>query len=51
MDSAEDSLLLYGLETGLQLHITELSEPLRELYVTAYSLPSTSDYIYKSSHQ
>ena len=49
MDSAEDSLLLYGLKTGLQLHITELSESLRELYVTAYSLPSTSDYIYKST--
>ena len=42
-----DSLLLYAVETGLQLHITELSEPLRELYVTAYTLPTTSDYIYE----
>ena len=31
----KNPLLLYGLETALQLHITELSEPLRELYVTA----------------
>ena len=42
-----DPLLLYAVETGLQLHITELSEPLRELYVTAYTLPSTADYIYE----
>lgn len=40
-----DPLLLYGLETSLQMHIAELSEPLRELYVTAYTLPTTSDYI------
>lgn len=43
-----DPLLLYGIETSLQMYITELSEPLRELYVTAYSLPSTSEYIYNS---
>lgn len=42
-----DPLLLYATETALQLHITELSEPLRELYVTAYTLPSTSEYIYE----
>ncbi len=42
-----DPLLLYGAETALQMHITELSEPLRELYVTAYSLPSTSEFIYE----
>ena len=40
-----DPLLLYASETALQLHIAELSEPLRELYVTAYTLPSTSLYI------
>ena len=44
----KNPLLLYGLETALQLHITELSEPLRELYVTAYTLPTTSDFIYRS---
>ena len=36
------------METGRQLHIAECSEPLRDLYVTAYSLPSTSDFINRS---
>lgn len=43
---SKDPLLLYGIETTLQLYITEMSEPLRELYVVAYSLKSTSEYIY-----
>ena len=34
----KDPLMLYGIETALQMYITELSEPLRELYVMAYSL-------------
>ena len=33
-----DPLLLYGVETALQIYITELSWQLRELYVMAYSL-------------
>ena len=37
--SSADPLLVYAVET-------ELSEPLRELYVMAYSLPTTSEYIY-----
>ena len=41
----QDPLLFYAVETALQMYITELSEPLRELYVTAYTLPSTSAYI------
>ena len=49
LSGADDPLLLYAVETALQLHIAELSEPLRELYVTAYSLPSTSAYIYRST--
>ncbi len=44
-----EPLMIYCLETALQIHITELSEPLRELYVMAYTLPSTSEYIYKST--
>lgn len=40
-------LRLYAAETAVQLHIAELSEPLRELYVTAYTLPSTSQYIHQ----
>ena len=49
MMPTDDPLLLYALETGLQLHITELSEPLREIYVMAYTLPSTTEYILKST--
>ena len=43
----EDPVLLYAVETSLQLHIAELTEPLRELYVVGYSLPTTSAYIYQ----
>lgn len=42
-----DPALIYGIETALQLHIAELSEALRDLYVTAYSLPTTSDTIFR----
>ena len=45
---SDDPVLFYSIETSLQLYITELSEPLRELYVMAYSLPTTSEYIYGS---
>lgn len=40
-----DPVLLCAAETALQLHIAEISEPLRELYITAYTLPSTTHYI------
>ncbi len=45
----EDPVFLCAVETALQLHIAELTEPLRELYVMAYSLPTTADYLYKST--
>ena len=45
----EDPVFLYAVETALQLHIAELTEPLRELYVVGYSLPTTSTYIYRST--
>lgn len=45
----QDPILMYAAETALQLYITELSEPLRELYVTSYSLSSTSEYLYRST--
>ena len=47
--TARDPVLLYAVETAIQLHIAELTEPLRELYVTAYTLPSTSAYLYRST--
>ena len=46
--ATEDTVLHYAIETALQLCIAEQSKPLRELYVMAYSLPSTSEYIYDS---
>ena len=47
--AAQDPVLLYAVETAIQLHIAELTEPLRKLYVTAYTLPSTSAYLYRST--
>lgn len=46
---AAGPVFLYAVETALQLHIAELSEPLRELYVMAYTLPTTSAYLYRST--
>ena len=43
--AGQHPLLVYATETALQLHIAELSAPLRELYVTAYTLRSTAAYI------
>ena len=45
----QDPVLLYAVETALQLHIAELTEPLRELYVTAYTLSSISAYLYRGT--
>ena len=42
----ENPLLMYAVETTIQLQITELSEELRELYLEAYSLPTTSEIIH-----
>ncbi len=44
----KDPVLLYAVETAVQMYIIELSEPLREMYVAAYSLPSTSEFIMSS---
>ena len=41
-----DPLLIYGVETALQLHICEISDSLRDLYTSAYTLPTTTEYIY-----
>lgn len=47
ISGSNDPMLICAVEAGLELHTAELSEQLRELYVTAYSLPSTSNYIYR----
>lgn len=43
----EDPLMVYAVEISIQMNIAELNESLRDLYVTAYSLPATSEYIYR----
>lgn len=48
---SDDPMVVCAVESALELHTAEMSEPLRELYVTAYSLPSTSLYIYRVMSQ
>ena len=36
----------YAVETAIQLTLTELNESLREIYIEAYTLPDTSEYIH-----
>lgn len=36
----------YAVETCLQLTLTEFNENLREIYIEAYSVPDTAEYIY-----
>ena len=49
MAECEDPLMVYAVETAMQLNIAEQNEALRDLYVTAYSLPNTSEYIYQNT--
>lgn len=44
----EDKILFYAAETTLQLYMAESSEHIRELYVTAYSSPKSSQIIYET---
>ena len=39
----------YAVETSLQITLTELNENLREIYIEAYSIPDTAEYIYLST--
>lgn len=47
ISGSDDPMLICAVEGALEMHTAELSEQLRELYVAAYSLPSTSTYIYR----
>lgn len=44
----EDKILFYAAETTLQLYMAENSEHIRELYSVAYSLPNSSNVIYRT---
>ena len=37
----------YAAETAIQLVLTELNENLRDVYLEAYTVPATADYIYR----
>ena len=37
---------IYAIETAIQLTLTEINENLRDIYIEAYTLPETSEYIY-----
>lgn len=39
-------LYVYAVETAIQLTLTELNENLREIYIEAYSVPETSEFIF-----
>ncbi|MDO4565584.1 MAG: TetR/AcrR family transcriptional regulator [Clostridia bacterium] len=41
--------MVYAVETSIQLAMTETSEHLRDLYVEAYTLPRTANYIYEKT--
>lgn len=43
----EEPLMVYAVETAVQMHIAEMNEQMRDLYVSAYSLPTTSEYIHR----
>ena len=45
-DSKLPPVYAYAVETAIQLTLTEQNENLREIYIEAYSLPDTSEYIY-----
>lgn len=42
---AEHPVLLYAVETAIQLTLAELNENLREIYVEAYTIPRICEYI------
>lgn len=44
-DLTDDKVLFWAAETTLQLYMAESSEQLRDLYLTAYSLPKSADII------
>lgn len=48
MAESEEPLMIYATEIAIQMNIAEYGESFRDLYVTAYSLPTTSEYIYQN---
>ena len=44
-----DPVLMYALETSIQMTLTELNENLREIYVEAYTHPQVTEYIQRKT--
>ena len=45
----ENGILIYAIETAIQLAITECNENLREIYIEAYTQPELCEYIHKKT--
>lgn len=46
VSGSDEPMVVLAVEAGLEFHTSELNEQLRDLYVSAYSMPTTSLYIY-----
>ena len=44
-----DPILLYALETSIQITLTELNENLREIYTEAYTDPQVAEFIHRKT--
>ena len=44
--TGKNPVLLYAVETCIQLTLTEMNEHLRDIYMEAYTQPSLMDYIH-----
>lgn len=42
-------VILYAIETAIQLTVSELNENLREIYIEAYTYGETKEYIYQNT--
>lgn len=51
ISGTDDPRITCAVEGALELHTAELTPQLRNLYVAAYSLPTTSTFIYRSMSQ
>ena len=49
MGESTNPVLLYAVETCLQLTLAELNENLREIYVEAYTVPENIELIHKKT--
>lgn len=51
ISGTDDPMITCAVEGALEIHTAELTDQLRNLYVAAYSLPTTSTFIYRVMSQ